>query len=180
MKYHTLEVSCDPIYPSYSEDIAKVGETPKGTAYSKKITFKTSVMKICNSNLSRTICVIPLIVLLSISVPAWSKWPVEVWPETSTTSETVWPVQNAEYPKWPTSESGSFIVLRTVILHPADGRNDACISADVVSVDEEYKVEYQGHLYKITPLSGNPLYDSLVEIEERGLFVFCLKLHPYE
>ena len=169
------------LIPRFSEVIAKTGEESNGWAYSQIVsTFKNIVMKIYKSNLSRTICVIPFIVLLSISVPAWSKWPVEIWPETSIISDAVWPAQNAEYPKWPNSESSSFIALRTVILHPADGRNDTCISADIVSVNEEYKIEYQGHLYKITPLSGNPRYDSLVEIEGRGEFVFCLRLHPYE
>lgn len=148
---------------------------------------------LCKNSLSRFISVLPVVVLLSITIPAWSseKWPLEAWPEGMTTisADTAWPGSNpisVECKKWPdteeaglTLEMNSFITLRTVVLHPADGQKDACISAKVVYIDNEYKIAYRGDHYKITPLSGCQRYDSQVEIG--GIkYMFHLKLHPYE
>ncbi len=145
-----------------------------------------------NSTLKRIMGVLPIIVLLPISFPALAanyasnteKWPVETdaWPQEAWPGTTSFDNETAKWPAseeaWPTSEISSFIALRTVVLHPADNKNEASISTDVVFDGGEYKISYQGRLYKIKHLSDTPYYDSQVEIGI--IYVFRLKLHPYE
>lgn len=111
---------------------------------------------------------------------------IEKWPAAS----DVWPAEaspeyqnsNYDFTKWPASEeawSNSFVTVRTIVLTPVNGREGACISANVVYDENEYMIAYQGVYYKITPLSGYQGYDSQVEIG--GVkYMFHLKLHPYE
>lgn len=131
-----------------------------------------------NSTLKRIIGVLPVIVLLPIAFPAFAancasnteKWPVETeaWPQEAWPESISFDNVTAKWPTseeaWPTSEDSTFIALRTVILYPADNKNEASISADVVFVDGEYKISYRGHHYKITPLSDATNFDSQVEI----------------
>ena len=158
----------------------------------KMITFFSEINK------KGLLTIIPLVVVLfhlampaamsanvalssSFSLEKWpvasEAWPSEAWPESSSL--------NAVSAKWPASEEAwltlenSFITIRTVVLHPVDGRKGASISADVVYNDDEYKIAYQNVYYKITPLSGHPGYDCQVLIGGFK-YMFHLKLHPYE
>ena len=90
--------------------------------------------------------VLPIIVLLPIAFPAFAanyasnteKWPVETdaWPQEAWPGTTSFDNETPKWPAskeaWPTSEGGAFITLRNVVLHPADNKNEASISAEVI------------------------------------------------
>lgn len=121
-------------------------------------------------NLSLLRGVLPLVVLLSIALPARSaefgKWPAssEAWPE----------VKCSFFPE------RDIIVLREVVLHATDGRK--VMSADLVWADREKKhmLCVDGRFYDVHPVqSASNGYDHYADIDGTR-YEFRLKLRAYE